>query len=447
MQRHHDIKTRGHLGQRNTLEQLSREYYWPGMRKFVNDYVRTCETCSRNKLPRHKPHGFLHPLPIPTKAWQSVSMDFIVELPPSEGFDAIYVCVDRFTKMAHFIPTNSNVTAEQAAGHYINGIFRLHGLPDDIVSDRGQQFTSRFTQSLLDLCDIKGNRSTAYHPQSDGQTERTNQTLEQYLRIYCDYQQDDWSNLLPYAEFVYNSAANNSTQMSPFFANYGYHPRCNLRLTAPQGHYSADSTAEVLIKRFSHIHSILKDNLQHAQDEYKEYYDRKAQAPPIFKVGDKVWLNRRNIKTMRPSQKLDAKRLGPFSIAEVVGESKLAYRLTLPHQMRIHPVFHVSLLDPYHQSQLSERRQPEPPPIEVDGELEYEVKEILDSKVMGRKLYYRVEWVGYGSGAAELTWEPAANLTHSSDRLEEYHKRYPNKPSSANIPPKAKPQSRYRRSN
>jgi hypothetical protein len=182
-------------------------------------------------------------------------MDLIVELPSSNGFDAIFVCVDRLTKMAHFMPTHSTITAEQAASLYIQNVFRLHGLPVDIVSDRGQQFTSRFTRRLLELCDIQGNRSTAYHPQSDGQTERTNQTLEQYLRIYCDYQQDDWHDLLPFSEFVYNNTQSSSTQLTPFFANYGYHPRCNLQLAAPGE--SINPTAEVLVERLRKLHTLL----------------------------------------------------------------------------------------------------------------------------------------------------------------------------------------------
>jgi hypothetical protein len=134
------------------------------MRQFVNEFVNTCETCARNKVPRHRPQGLLQPLPIPTSAWHSVSMDLIVELPKSNGFDAIFVCVDRLTKMAYFIPTTSGISAEQTAALYIQQVFRLHGLPVDIVSDRGVQFTSRFTRRLLELYDIKGNRSTVYHP-------------------------------------------------------------------------------------------------------------------------------------------------------------------------------------------------------------------------------------------------------------------------------------------
>jgi len=141
------------------------------MRKFVNEYVRTYDTCARNKTPRRRHHGQLHPLPISKGPWQSVSMDFVVQLPPSQGYDAIYVCVDRFTKMAHFVATNSNITAEGTADLYLKNIFTSHGLPEDIVSDRGSQFVSTFTRRLLELVEVKGNRSTAHHLQSDGQTE------------------------------------------------------------------------------------------------------------------------------------------------------------------------------------------------------------------------------------------------------------------------------------
>jgi hypothetical protein len=158
-------------------------------------------------------------------------MDFIVELPESQGFDAIYVCVDWLTKIAHFSPTNSNVTAEQTADLYVRNVFKIHSLPDDIVSDRGTKFVSKFSRRLLELLDVKGNRSTAYHPESDGKRERVNQTLEQYLRIYCDFHQDDWSQLLPLAEFTYNNAKKHFDPDVPFFANFGYHPRASLKVS------------------------------------------------------------------------------------------------------------------------------------------------------------------------------------------------------------------------
>jgi hypothetical protein len=187
---------------------------------------------------------------------------------------------------------------------------------------------------------------------------------------------------------------NTSTPLTPFFANQGYHPRYLVPVSAPAE--SINPTAETLIEQFRQLHKVLRDNLQHAQQQYKEYHDRHAKPAPPFKVGDQVWLNRRNIRTNRPSQKLDVKRMGSFRSEEIVGERKLACHLQLPPQMPIHPVFHVSLLEPYKVSRFAGRMQARPPPMEVEGELEYEVKEIVDSKAVRGKLQYHVEWVGYG---------------------------------------------------
>ena len=217
-------------------------------------------------------------------------MDFVVQLPPSQGYDAIYVCVDRFTKMAHFVATNSNITAEETADLYLKHIFKSHGLPADIVSHQGSQFVSTFIRRLLDLVEVKGNRSTAYHPQSDGQTERTNQSMEQYLRVYCDYHQDDWSQLLPLAEFVYNNAKSASTGMSPFYANYGYHPRATLKILPDEN--QENPAAEAYINYVRRVHEELRENLERAQAKYKKEFDKNAAPAPEFKVGDQVWLNR-----------------------------------------------------------------------------------------------------------------------------------------------------------
>jgi hypothetical protein len=290
----------------------------------------------------------------------------------------------------------------------------------------------KFTRRLLELLDVKGNRSTAYHPESDGQTERVNLTLEQYLRIYCDFHQDDWYQLLPLAEFVYNNAKNSSTGMSPFYANYGYHPRVIAKVQTEQGTYE-HPTAEALIDHLRQVYEELQANLENAQQIYKCKYDRKAKPAPSFKVGDLVWLNRKNIETTRPSLKLDFKPFGPFKITKVVGETKLAFELELPPQWRIYNVFHASLLDPYHANEIEGRTQvvPQPPEI-VEVEPEYEVKEVLDSKILGRKVWYYVDCVGYGP--EERSLEPMENLTHSEKLVSAYHLRHPNRPSPADIP-------------
>jgi len=358
-------------------------------------------------------------------------MDFIVELPPSKGFDAIYVCVDRLTKMSHFIATNSSVSAEDTARLYLQNVVKLHGLPDDIVSDRGTQFTSKFTRCLLKLCEIHSNLSTAYHPQSDGQTERVNQVLEQYLRIFCDYQQDNWADLLPLAEFAYNNSKHASTQVSPFYANYGYHPRLSVEITKSQ-ETQHNPAAEGWVKHLRRIHEELQENLKVAQRHYKASHDKRVKKAPPFQVGDLVWLSRKNISTSRPSAKLDVKRLGPFKILRVVGDSQMAFKLELPHQMRIHPVFHVSLLTPYQANIIPGRRQPtSPPPIIIHGEEEYEVERVLDSRIWYGKLQYYVDWKGYGPH--DRTWEPAEGLENAAERVAEFHRDYPLRPSPKDL--------------
>ena len=207
----HDAKSAGHFGQTRTFELVTRDFFWPRARRFVNRYVSTCDTCARMKAPRHKRHGFLVPLPAPERPWTSISMDFIVGLPRSpSGNDAIFVVVDRFTKMAHFIATRTTIDSPDVARLFIDTVYRLHGLPTDIVSDRDKVFTSHFWRHFLALLGVKPNLSTAFHPQTDGQTERVNQVLEQYLRGFCNYQQDNWQQLLPHAEFAYNNSVHAS---------------------------------------------------------------------------------------------------------------------------------------------------------------------------------------------------------------------------------------------
>src|SRR5579863_665885 len=220
----HDHPLSGHLGQNKTLELVRRDYVWPAMRTFVKDYVNTCAVCKRSKAPRHKPYGLLKQLPIPSRPWSSISMDFFEHLPSSNGFTSILVVVERLSKQAVFISTHDTITSAQLAELFVTHVFSKHGVPSDATSDCSPEFVSHFFQSLGKALDIKLHFTSGYHPEGDGQTERVNQTLEQYLRAYCNYQQDNWASLLPLAEFAYNNAPNETTGLSPFFANKGYHP-------------------------------------------------------------------------------------------------------------------------------------------------------------------------------------------------------------------------------
>ena len=197
------------------------------MRKFIVNFVASC-TCSKWKSSRSAGAGQLHPLPIADTPWTCISTDFIVSLPPSKGFNAINVWVDRFTKMCHFIPCNDTVSSPQLVEMFLSNVVKLHGLPSSIVSDQGPQFVSSFWKEVCDKLKISADLSSAYHPESDGQTERVNAILEQYLRCFTCYNQDDWVELLPLAEFAVNNSVSSTTNQSPFFSNYGFNPRAFL---------------------------------------------------------------------------------------------------------------------------------------------------------------------------------------------------------------------------
>ena len=427
----HDSPVAGHLGRAKTLELVSRQFFWPGIRRFVNRYVFNCPICKRAKPSRQEPYGHLLPLQIPERPWSSISMDFITGLPVSDGHNAILVVVDRFSKMSHFIPCSDTITAKDLSSLFLQNIFRLHGLPKDIVSDRGSVFNSKFWQDLLNQFNVKSNLSTAFHPQTDGQTERINSVLEQYLRIYVNYQQDNWSSLLPFAEFSYNNAEQASTKKSPFFSNYGYHPSLQFNQVISQS--SSVPASDDLIQQLQALHEEIKSEVSLAQQQQALYYNQHHRPTPDFKVQDSVFLSARNISTLRPSKKLDHKNLGPFKIIGKIGSH--AYRLALPSSMKIHPVFHVSLLTPASNPDLPDlpdRVVPPPPPVEVEGQEEWVVREILDSRRHGRarKLQYLVAWEGYPD-PSDNTWEPAQNLEDSefsNSFVQSFHQKYPNKP-------------------
>ena len=362
----HDSRLAGHFGQRKTLELLTRSFWWPAMESSVKNYCETCNICLGSKSSRHQPYGLLMPLQTPERPWSSISMDFIVELPESARMTTIFVVVDRFTKMVHFVPTEGLSTAEETAEIFINHILRLHGIPTEIVSDRGPQFVSRFWKRMLHLMKIKPCLSSGYHPQTDGQTERMNQTLEQYLRSFVSHHQDDWCALLPLAEFACNNTVNASTKLTPFFALTASHPRFEL-LSPPE---SIVPAAEDRVKELQSIHAELKGNLEKAAADSKKFADEHRSDEPELEVGQMVWLDARNIRSDRPCPRLDWKKLGPFRIAKKI--SRVAYELDLPPHFNIHRVFHVSLLEPAKENEYSARNQLElPPPMVVDGQEEY----------------------------------------------------------------------------
>jgi len=433
----HDSKVAGHFGMEKTIEIITRDFYWKGLTEWINDYVRSCDECQHNKSPRHARWGLLQPLETPYAAWNSISTDFITQLPESQGYTQIMVVVDRFTKMAHFIGLPTNATAKDVANVFLREVWKLHGLPTEIISDMDAKFSGEFWESLCKLLGIKRKMSTAYHPQTDGQTERTNQVLEGYLRNFVNYDQDDWYQLLPLAEFAYNNSATNAHGMSPFFANYGYHPQTEWM----RERQAQNPGAELYSHWMKTIHKRAVEALNYTREAMKKYYDRKALQQPDYKEGDLVMLNGKNICTKRPSKKLSPKLYGPFKIIEAKGQR--AFKLEISPTWKIHPTFHVSLLEPYRTSVRQGREQPPREPEEIDGDLEWEVERIVKSEIISytrrvrgrnkrmRELRYFVKWKGCSED--ENTWEPPEGLDNAQKLIEGFHEENPDMPSRADV--------------
>jgi hypothetical protein len=412
----HDTPYAGHPGIEKTQELVRRNYFWNSVNTDVSNYVRTCPTCQQTKVYPSKPHGRLQPIPPSSIPWEEITADLIVALPESNGYDSILVVVDRFTKRSHFIATTSRLAAEGEAQLFYREIWKHHGYPKKIITDRGAQFAAKYTVELNRLLGIQTALSTAYHPQTDGQTERVNQELELYLRLYTNYMQNDWYDWLPSAEFAYNNRIHSSTKHTPFFLEYGRHPLIPHMIPNP----SKNPAAQDFIAALAIAHEKAKIALEQTTKRMQHSTDKKRRPTPLFQTGDLVYLDTRNIKTGRPSKKLDVKRTGPFEVLEQI--NPVAYRIRLPPSWKLHPVFHVSLLRLAH---IDEKLHPDPirddlrpPPDIIDNEEEYEVEKIIDHRGGIRRRQYLVKWRGYP--ISEATWEPKNLLRHAPDAIHAY---------------------------
>ncbi|KID83641.1 pol polyprotein [Metarhizium guizhouense ARSEF 977] len=412
----HEHPVYGHQGIRKTLDKIRRQYDFPGIKKVVEKIVNECILCGKSKASRHKPYGELQPLPVPTRPWESIAFDHITKLPMSKEpmtnveYDSIFVVTDRLTKYGYFLPYREASNAEELAYVFLRTIASNHGLPENIISDRGSTFISKFWQALMAQLGTNHKLSTAYHPQTDGQTERLNQTLEQYLRCYINYQQDDWVTWLPTAQLAYNSSISESTKQTPAYANYGFNPEVfRVQREGPQA-----ERAMLQADELKKLHEEMRRELEFVRNRMAQYHNRKRLKGPIFGEGDMVYLLRRNIKTTRPSDKLDYKKLGPFAIRKRISTNN--YELSLPKTMRNHPIVHISLLEKAPNNASAEEN------IEVMNETEYEVERILDMRTKNKTRQYLIKWKNYGD--EENTWEPTEHLKNCQHLLRQYHQQH-----------------------
>ena len=334
------------------------------------------------------------------------------------------VMVDSVTKWPHFMATNTTVSAEGAARLYYWDVWNLHGLPLQWLHDRGSIFIAGFMHELNCLLGIKTTASTAYHPQTDGQTERVNQELETYIRMFCNHHQNNWDELLPSAEFAAANHIHSSTQVIPFVADTGQNPHMGFK---PSVDIADEDTAAFQDQMEMSLEEA-QAALSKAQAKYTLYYNRRRDPTLIFQPGDRVLLDASDIQMDRPSKKLDSLHLGPFKVITAV--RKATYKLELPPSLRhLHLVFPVIKLllvlpDPFpscHQTL-------PPDPIIVDDVEHLKLDEVLDSRIRYCQVEYLVKWKGYNDSHNQ--WIPWYNLD-TGRAIRRFHERFPNKPSAS----------------
>ena len=303
-----------------------------------------CDQCQRMKNRAEMLAGKLRPNQIPERPWQHISVDFITKLPVSKGHDSILVVCDRFSKRSHFVATTEKTTVEGLARLFRDNVWKLHGLPESVISDRGPQFAAGMTRELNKMLGIETKLSMAYYPETDGQTERTNQELEQYLRIYVNHRQNNWAEWLATAEFAFNNKVHTATKMSLFQVNYGRELRMGFDIRKK----GKNEKAEEFVKEMKERHEEARAALVKSQEEMKRQADKNRKEAEEYRVGDKVLISTKDFSAelmKRAMKKLTEKFIGPYVVRKIVSEN--AVELELPVSLRVHPVVNMRRLVKY----------------------------------------------------------------------------------------------------
>jgi transposase InsO family protein len=345
-----------------------------------------------------------------TTPFATITVDFITKLPESRGCDTILTITNHdSTKAVILIPCREDMGSEEVARLFRDHAFPYTGIPKRIISDRDTRFTSQFFKELCAQLEIKQNMSSVYHPQTDGQSERTNQMVETILRIFCNHQQDNWADWLKVAQYMINSRPSSTTKKPLYELWMGFIPRTHQPMHVGNVPAIEERKSQLLEARKDAQEAISKAQSLWAKDPHFQQYC----------VDQKVWLEGTHLCTTHPTTKLRAKRFGPFKVTEVL--SAVMYRLDLPPAWKIHNAFHAAVLHPYKETELHGPNFVETPPDLVEGHEEWEVDNVLASRRTGQKktLQYLVRWKGFSE--AHNSWEPKRNLGNASLKMKEFH--------------------------
>jgi hypothetical protein len=415
----HEPPMRGHSGREKTLEFLSREYHWDGMRADVYTYVRNCLSCRRNKIPRDKTPGLLHPIEAPEQPWYGVVIDGKDMPQDRRGYNYVWAFICRLSKFLVTIPGRKEDTAEKLATRYFSRLAGTMGIPARWYTDRGPQFRSQFLAILNKLAGIEHRFGTAGQAATQGAVEITNQYLDQRLRFYVNHTQDDWSDYLPALDMAHNHSAHDSLEgLSPFEVMFGRAPRSVLaELRSEPVRQDMETLPEAMKERINNMRDIWEQAskaIKEAQDRQARQANRKRREPD-FIVGDMVMVSKRGWLTDKPSIKLDSPWAGPYKILEAKGYS---YLVDLPDSVKTSHILHASRLRKAPSDPLPGQNTPPPPPLMVDKQEEWEVEKVLAARVHRGRLQYQVEWRGWDP---DLTFYNAEGFKHAPVKLLEFH--------------------------
>lgn len=427
----HSRKTTAHPGRNKTKKLLAARYWWPGLAGFVDQFVANCVTCAASKVPRGKTLGLLRPLPIPLRGWSHLVVDFKKMPEDQDGYNNTFVMIDRLSKTAWTVPCRDSATAKDAAEMYYQGPFRVHGLPQSIVSDRGPQFIAAFTAELSKILSIDWTLASPGHSQTAGQVEVMNEYLDQRLRPFVNHYQNDWSKALPAMDAVQSSLPHDSTGLSPHEILHGFPMPMQFdwenRTTDFKGLPAKErlnrQEAQVVAQTIRGYVDTARATIAEAQQRQKAAADAHRREPD-FDVGDKVFiLKRAGTAADRPSDKLDFPLTRTyFTILSRDGET---FALDMPPSWTGSNLFHADRLKKYPDNPVPGQSAEQPEAEEIDGEEQWEVDKILASRLLRGKLQYKADWKGYDP---DPEWYDAASFKESPFALRDFHTENPTKP-------------------
>jgi hypothetical protein len=437
----HDQSVSEHSDVRRICKYLHKWYYWSQAKQSVEKYIRNCHICKKFKTIRDKYSDLLNSLLISNRLWTNIIMNFMIELLDNRDFNVILMMINRLIKMHHYvfcIAEEDETFAEETIKLLINHVWKLHELSNTIVSSRESQFISLVWKTICQMLKINIKLSTAFHFETNDQSEIANQKMKRYLRSYCNYQQDDWSKWLFMTEFVSNVATSAFTELSAFMTNYDFESKMSFDSSNSNDDVSRErlsarervlmQKAAIIEEKMRDIWDFIKKKLINTQNIQKRYADQKRTSSSEYKSEDMIWLFIKNIKIERSFRKLNHKWIDSFNIKKILRD---VCQLDLSQSMKINNIFHISLLRKTAIDSLIDQIQSSSSSIVIneDEKKKYEVNDILDNRYHYEKLQYKIAWTDHLSDRA---WYSAENFqNHSKEILNDYHQRYSEKLDSA----------------